>query len=240
MFKHHKASQAAGGPEAPPRLMDNLSDTLMNAFAKVRKPDERFVELRTRLEQLEDGLANVERLSTKSRTRLADLSGDYEDMAIGVQGLAYLESGIFGPLTRFEHANLAFGRAVHDADGPVAGAFVEDVHSLIAYSAAFRGVLKFRDQKQLDFEETSAYLSTVSAERERLVGGYGHGLGLGSYLKDKVDSLRGGDNDGSREARLARLDERVKEVRVGLPVVPASATLTPSCIAWHICSCKMP
>jgi sorting nexin-4 len=211
VYKHTQISHPSD-PDPPASLLDNLSDTLLNAFTKVRKPDERFVEMRSHLDQLEEGLTSIERLGARSRTRLGDLGGDYEDLAVSVQGLGYLESGITDPLLRFERALVEFGASVREHAGATTDPFLEHLHSLLAYSGSFRAVLKLRDQKQLDFEELSAYLSNVVSERERLVGGYGYGMGIGSYFKEKVGSLRGGEADGSKEARLARLEVKIKEV----------------------------
>ena len=89
---------------------------------------------------------------------------------------------------------------------------------MLQYSHANRAVLKLRDQKQMDFEELSDYLSGLTSERDRLAalisGRVGStGLGLGAYLKDKVDSLRGADDDRSRVEKMRKLDGKIKEVR---------------------------
>jgi sorting nexin-4 len=94
--------------------------------------------------------------------------------------------------------------------------FLRDLHSLVQYSHANRATLKLRDQKQLDFEELSAYLSNVTSERDRLAavisGRAGSsGLGLGAYLRDRVDALRGADDDRSRVERMRKLDTKIKE-----------------------------
>jgi sorting nexin-4 len=91
------------------------------------------------------------------------------------------------------------------------------LHSLLTYSHANRAVLKLRDQKQLDFEELSDYLSGVTAERDRLsavISGHAgsSGLGIGAYLKDRVDALRGLDDDRSRVEKMKKLDTKIKEV----------------------------
>ena len=85
------------------------------------------------------------------------------------------------------------------------------------YSHANRAVLKLRDQKQLDFEELSDYLSGVTSERDRLAAVIsGHagstGLGIGAYLKDRVDAIRGADDDRSRVEKMRKLDIKIKEV----------------------------
>lgn len=57
------------GQEPPPGVLDNLSDTLLNAFAKVRKPDERFLVMRDGVDKFEEGLVNSERLWSRLRSR---------------------------------------------------------------------------------------------------------------------------------------------------------------------------
>ena len=96
--------------------------------------------------------------------------------------------------------------------------FLQHVHSLLAYSQAHRAVLKLRDQKQLDLEELTEYLSGVVIERDRLssviAGRPGTGPhGIGAYLRDRVDALRGADDDRSRVERMKKLDGKIKEVR---------------------------
>lgn len=91
--------------------------------------------------------------------------------------------------------------------------FLAQLHSLITYAHSFRALLKLRDQKQSDFEELSAYLSNLSNERDRLANGYSVTSGIGGYFKDKVESLRGGDADISREAKMRKLDNKIKELQ---------------------------
>jgi sorting nexin-4 len=78
-------------------------------------------------------------------------------------------------------------------------------------------VIKLRDQKQLDFEELSAYLSAVVAERDRLAalstGHVGSPVGLTTYLRDKVDQLRGTDDIHTRRERMRKLDLKIKELQ---------------------------
>ncbi|BGP52563.1 intercellular trafficking and secretion [Rhodotorula sphaerocarpa] len=213
VFKHRHHARSSSHDDSHAGVLDSLSDTLLNAFSKLKKPDERFVVIRAHLDSFEEGLASLERLAARSKTRMGDLSGDYEDLAVSVQGLGYLESGITDPLMRFERALVDFGGNVKDHSAAATEGFLEHVHSLLGYSHAFKGVLKLRDQKQLDFEELSAYLSNVVVERDRLANGYGYGMGLGSYFKEKVESLRGGETDMSRAARLHRLDAKIKELQ---------------------------
>jgi hypothetical protein len=73
-------------PETPPSLLDNLSDSLVNAFTKVRKPDERFLEMKDGIEKFEEGMSNVERLLAKERTRT---EGECDDRIAVQPGLRH-------------------------------------------------------------------------------------------------------------------------------------------------------
>ena len=154
-------------------------------------------------------------------------------MAVATQGLGFLESGITQPLNHVSNTLLEFSALLthlvcvpqilitqmfmllqnQDATEP----FLQHMHSLLQYSHSNRVTLKLRDQKQLDFEELSAYLSTVSGERDRLAaiisGRAGSsGLGLGAYIRDRVESIRGLDDDRSRVEKMRKLDVKIKEV----------------------------
>jgi len=57
------------GPEPSSGLVDNITDTLLNAFSRVRKPDERFLDMREAVDKFEEGLTLSERLWIRSRNR---------------------------------------------------------------------------------------------------------------------------------------------------------------------------
>jgi len=147
-----------------------------------------------------------------------DLTGDYHDLAVAVQGLGFLESGITDPLNHFSNTLLEFSALLRHMTQTGTDPFLVHLHSLLYYSHADRAVLKLRDQKQMDFEELTDYLSNVTAERDRLAAVIsGHagstGLGLGSYLRERVDALRGADDDRSRVERMRKLDAKIKELQ---------------------------
>jgi hypothetical protein len=57
------------GPEPSPGIIDNISDTLLNAFSRVRKPDERFLAMREGVDKFEEDLVLAERLWNRIRGR---------------------------------------------------------------------------------------------------------------------------------------------------------------------------
>jgi len=221
--KMHQHLSHPPGPEPAPSLLDNVSDALLNAFTRVRKPDERFLEMRDRVDKFEEGLSNTERVWGRVRSRTNDLASDYHDLAVAAQGLGFLESGITDPLNHFANSILEFSAILRHATQTSTDPFIHSLHSLLAYSHANRAVLKLRDQKQLDFEELSAYLSAITAERDRLAAvisgrAGGTGLGLTAYLRDKVDSITGRDDDQMRVQRMKKLDAKIKELEEAVTI----------------------
>jgi len=56
-------------------ILDNISDTLLNAFSRVRKPDERFLDMRENVDKFEEGLVLSERLFSRVRSRTSGECG---------------------------------------------------------------------------------------------------------------------------------------------------------------------
>ncbi|KAM5533935.1 hypothetical protein V8D89_012360 [Ganoderma adspersum] len=213
-------------PEQSAGVIDSISDSLLNAFSRVRKQDERFLAMREHVDKFEEGISLSERLFSRVRNRTndgnpepgEDLTGDYHDLAVAIQGLGFLESGITDPLNHFSNTLLEFSALLRHTTQMTTDPFLVHLHSLLQYSHANRAVLKLRDQKQMDFEELSEYLSQVTAERDRLAavisGRAGStGLGLSAYIRDRVDSIRGADDDRSRVERMRKLDTKIKELQ---------------------------
>ena len=71
LLQHVHMHQHVAHPPNPEQngLMDNISDTLLNAFSKVRKPDERFLAMRESVDKFEERLNASERLWNRVRSR---------------------------------------------------------------------------------------------------------------------------------------------------------------------------
>ena len=61
-------------PEHSAGVIDSISDTLLNAFSRVRKPDERFLSMREGVDKFEEGIVLSERLWNRVRSRT---NGEY-------------------------------------------------------------------------------------------------------------------------------------------------------------------
>jgi len=149
---------------------------------------------------------------------MTDLSNDYRDLALAVQGLSFLESGITDPLNQFSNTSLEFSHLLKANAADNSDQFLSRVHSLLAYSQSVRDVLRLRDQKQVDLEDLSGRLSKLVIERDRLSsltrGRPGTApQGITAYFRDKVDSLRGADDDQARYDKMRKLDAKIKTMQ---------------------------
>lgn len=78
MARHYHISHPP--PDSHTSLIDSLSDTFINAFSRVRKPDARFIEMAEGIERYEDGLTSVDRLVGRSKQRVdGELAAEVKD-----------------------------------------------------------------------------------------------------------------------------------------------------------------
>ena len=108
-------------PKAKEGVFDNISDAFINAFAKVKQQDDRFLEYKENLTKFEENLTAVEKLHTKllrhetgeavccdvcgacsqSHISIPDLGQDLTEFENCMSTLASMETQITGPLNDF-------------------------------------------------------------------------------------------------------------------------------------------
>ncbi|KAF1801142.1 hypothetical protein FB192DRAFT_1284935 [Mucor lusitanicus] len=220
-FKNDKRSQVLNIPHTT-SIIDSISDTLVNAFAKLKKPDERFEEMKEQISKLEDNLNTVEKLYFRINKRQLDLQNDYTNFANSIQGLSALETNITNSLYQFAETSKAYSKAMKDMTEVEEVQFLNEIHELLAYCHAAKDVLKARDQKQLDFEELSVYLHQTVQLRDRTQypgrkyndrGMAAGGLYISDYVTDKLNEVRGVNMERARREKLSKLEMRVKELQ---------------------------
>lgn len=172
----NSVTEGSGGA---PGMLDNLTESLMNAFAKVSRPNQRFIDVRDRCGQLEDNLSHVEKVVSRVARREGELEADLHELAEQFQKLIVLEPGVETEVRTFAASveDTAAGfKKLHDVtDRDYAGS----LRDMQAYSGAVKTLLKTREQKQLDYEQLVDYLNKNQAERDALIGGGGGGGGGG-------------------------------------------------------------
>lgn len=217
---------AAGNGSGSGGVFDTFADSFINAFTKVHKPDRRFTEVKEKSDKLDEDLSHVEKVMVRVARREADLETDLRDLAEQFQKLIVLEPGV-------EAASQVFAASVEDSAAGLKklkdhtdGDYIGSLRDMTAYSAALKGLLKAREQKQLDYEQLTEYLNKSTADRDMLAGagsgtahygsyygGAGGALtGAGGFIRSKIEDVRGVDHEQSRRDRQRKLELRIDEL----------------------------
>ncbi|KAF7728120.1 intercellular trafficking and secretion [Apophysomyces ossiformis] len=215
-FKNDKQIQSRHVPP-PASVLESLSDTLLNAFARVKRPDERFINMKDNIDKFEESLSTVERLYARISKRQHDLQQDYASFASSIQGLSALETNITYPLLQFADTTRAYVEAMKKMTNNEELLFLNDVHELLAYCHAAKAVLKARDQKQVDFEALSAYLQQAIEERDRLRNPRAFynsrsSVNITEFMTDRINEVRGVDMQHARREKLTRLERKINSL----------------------------
>ena len=202
-------------------VFDNFTDSFLNAFSKVHKPDRRFIEVREKADKLDEDLSHVEKIVARVARREGDLESDYVDLANQFRKLVDLEAGLDEPLHAFaagvEKSSQGFKSLREHTDQNYFGS-LRDMQS---YIGSLKSLLKSREQKQLDFEALSDYLAKAAADRDMLASAHHHhqhGSSSSSYggptgfLRSKIEDVRGVDHEQARRERVRKLELRIDDL----------------------------
>lgn len=206
-----------GGTPAPAgSFLDSVADTMLNAFSKVHKPDKRFIEVTERASKLDEDLSHVEKIVARVTRRQSDLESDYADLASNMRKLCPLEPTIEAPLQTFAGCVEETARGFKALKDHTDQNYLGSLRDMEAYIASIKSLLKMREQKQLDFEGLTEYLQKASAERDILASNnpYSHSspLNPASYIRSKVEDIRGVDHETSRRDRARKLELKIEEL----------------------------
>ncbi|KAF9163392.1 intercellular trafficking and secretion [Actinomortierella ambigua] len=195
--------------------LDTIGDVLLNAFAKIKKPEQQFVNMREEVEKLEENLQSLERLEQRILKRQEELEQDYREFGGAVAGLGNLETGITEPLHRFAHTVAGYAKVMNEMSSREDAEFLAQIHESLAYCGSVKALLKLRDQKQLDFEELSEFRQQQEAERARLLnnGRLGGAASIGGFFQQKMDEIKGVDQERAKEEKIKRVEARINDLR---------------------------
>lgn len=204
------------GPTPPTGFFDNVADTMLNAFSKVHKPDRRFMDVMERLNKLDEDLNHVEKIVARVVRRESDLEADYGELATNMRKLTPLEPAI-------EPQVLTFAACVEESSRGWKGLkdhtdqnYLGSLRDMDAYINSVKALLRTREQKQLDFEGLTDYLQKASQERDTLASHAQYGgsssLNPATFIRNKVEDMRGVDHEQERKKRARKLELRIEEL----------------------------
>ncbi|KAK3828344.1 MAG: hypothetical protein J3Q66DRAFT_11995 [Benniella sp.] len=191
--------------------LDTMGDALLNAFSKIKKPDERFIVIKDEIDKLEENLVQLERIEHRALRRQEEFEVDYREFGGAITSLGNLETGITGPLHRFGHTVSNFSTILRELPTREEAEFLSELHECLAYCNSVKNVLKLRDQKQLDFEVLSDLRQQAESERDRLMsnGRLGGSASLGGFFQQKFDELKGVNQEQAKADKIKAVEGKI-------------------------------
>lgn len=198
-------SDAGGGS-----VLETWTDSFLNAFTKPHKTDKRFQDVNDRAAKLDDDLSTVSKTVARVAKREGDLESDYADLAVQFQKLAALEPGVQDELTRFAASVQSTSEGWKSIKDYTDQDYLGSLKDMEAYISSVKSLLKTREQKQLDFEGLTDYLTKAAQERDTLAS---HGsVGASGFLRQKIEDVRGVDHEQSRRERQRKLEVQISRL----------------------------
>lgn len=208
-------SESGGGSG----IFDNFTDTFVNAFTKVHKPDKRFIEVREKADKLDEDLNHVEKIVARVARRESDLESDYTDLATTFRELIPLEPNVEVPLQIFAASVEETARGMKTLKDHTDQNYLGSLRDMEAYITSVKALLKTREQKQLDFEALVEYRNKALSDRDSLASNpasYHSPNPLtsnpASFIRSKMEDMRGVDHEQSRRERVRKLELRIDEL----------------------------
>ncbi|EIE81058.1 hypothetical protein RO3G_05763 [Rhizopus delemar RA 99-880] len=160
----------------------------------VKKPDEKFEEMKESIEKFQVNLQVIERLYSKIGKRQQELETNYSQFAISIRGLSGLETNVDQQLRQFAESVENYANAFKERRRQEELLFLNDLHELLNYCHAVKEQLIERDKKQITFEDMSTDLQSIVLERERALYpgknlGSTSGMNITEFMTDKMTDM---------------------------------------------------
>lgn len=218
-LRSSRTSQGSSETTGGAGIFDNFTDTFVNAFTKVHKPDRRFIEVREKADKLDEDLNHVEKIVARVARRETDLETDYNELAMQFRSLVSLEPNVEVPLQIFAASVEETGRGLKTLKDHTDQNYLGSLRDMDSYITSVKNLLKTREQKQLDFEALVDYRNKAVAERDSLAANPSSYYASNpltsspaSFIRSKMEDMRGVDHEQSRRERVRKLELRIDEL----------------------------
>lgn len=202
---------AAGNQSA----FESFQDWSINLFSKPHQPDKRFIETREKANKLDEDLNHVEKIVTRVARREGDLETDYKELAMQIRKLVTMEPGVANELTSFASSVETTSQGLGELQESTDQDYLSSLREMSSYINAIKQLLRLREQKQIDFEALNGYLQKSTNERDALASQHApHSLssGAASFIRTKVEDVRGVDHEQSRRDRLRKTEMQIERL----------------------------
>lgn len=189
-------------------VLEGLSDSFLNAFSKVSNESRELQEVKEKTDKLDDNLTNIEKAYTRIVRRQGDLTHDLEEFANQTMKLATLEQDLGQEFNEFSRGIQQYAQGLASLKEEIDSDYIVSLRDMSNYIQSLRGLIKHREQKQLDYEALTEYLNKATTDRNNLQAGGGS-----NFLRNKVEDFRGVDHEQSRKDRLHKLEVKIDDLQ---------------------------
>ena len=206
--RQHRTSSASGEPNG---VFDNITETFINAFTKIHKVDRRFVEVKEKSDKLDEDLGHIEKIIARVVRREEELAKDQHELAENFQKLIQLEPGVEGPVHGFTASVEDTSTGLKVLKDHTDHDYLGSLRDMQAYSTAIKALLRLRNDKQVDFEQTAVLLADTTQQRDKLASSHANS-GPTGFLRSKLEDVRGVDHEQARRKRLREAEVKIEEL----------------------------
>ncbi|CAI4034384.1 hypothetical protein SMKI_10G1730 [Saccharomyces mikatae IFO 1815] len=188
---------------------DEVTDAFMNAFKTVHKQNEEFTEIKDKSDKLDRTVTKIDKLFHKVVKKNDSMSEDYTKLGTNLQELQELLTGeneeLAGKLKIFNEGITQLSYGLQDLTKYLDYEYIVDLKDLEHYIDSMRQLIKLKDQKQIDYEELSDYLTRSIKEKNNLISGYGGS----NFFANKLEELAGINQEASRREKINKLESKI-------------------------------
>lgn len=189
-----------------------VTDAFMNAFKTVHKQSDEFVEIKEKSDKLDHNIAKIDKIFHRVVKKNDNISEDYATMGTNFQDLQELCSAENEDLAKkakiFNEGITQLSYGFRDLSRYLAYEYIVDLKDLEHYIDSMGQLIKLKDQKQIDYEELSEYLTKSINEKNNLISGYGGS----NFFTNKLEEFAGINQEAARREKIDKLENKINSL----------------------------
>lgn len=191
---------------------DEVTDAFMNAFKTVHNQSEEFAEIKEKSDKLNNNITKIDKIFHKVVKKHDLIVEDYTKLSTHFQELQEIvekdDEELAQKIKAFNNGLTDLSYGLSDLTKYLDYEYLVDLKDLEHYIDSMKQLIKLKDQKQIDYEELSDYLSKSIKERNNLIAGYGGS----NFLTNKLEELAGINQEASRREKINKLEVKVSSL----------------------------
>ena len=157
-------------------------------------------------------MSKIDKIFHRVVKRQESISEDYGKLNASLQELQELvttdtqeDSDLRNKIKVFNDGISQLSYGMRDLGKFIDYEYIVDLKDMEHYIDSMKQLIKLKDQKQIDYEELSDYLTRSINEKNNLISGYGGG----NFFTSKLEELAGINQEASRREKITKLETKI-------------------------------